>query len=83
MQKRLGLEARFHYIELRIGDIDETPKGRIQFTENPLVASMQAGNTDPVAEFVVMEGGTASGRYLTLQFVASGHLEVREITVLP
>ena len=71
---------RFRDIELRIGDNDESTMGRVQFWQNPLVAFYPGNNGDLLAVFDV-EGGGASGKFLTLQSKVETELEIAEIDV--
>ena len=49
------------------------------FTHNNLVASMGEGNNDPVKVFRLST--LAKGRFLTVQRIAWGHMEMDEINV--
>ena len=75
-----GTLRRFGDIELRIGDNDESGLGNTQFRFNPLVGYYPGNNIEPVAIFGPLNN--VQGRFLTLQRISEGYLEVTEIYVL-
>ena len=74
-----GTLRRFGDIELRIGDNDESGLGNTQFRFNPLVGYYPGNNIEPVAIFGPLNN--VQGRFLTLQRISIGYLDVAEIYV--
>ena len=71
---------RFANVELRIGNHDQSGKGPVRLTDNPLVKVHVGGDLDPEPAIIELER-PADGRYLTLQIVAQSVLDVGELTV--
>ena len=70
---------RFANVELRIGNNDESRSLSKQLTRNPVAGHYAGGNKDPKAIFTL--GAGVDGRYLTLQLLDSGTLDVGELAV--
>ena len=71
---------RFANVELRIGNHNQSGKGAVHLTENPLVGCHVGGDLDPEPAIFVLDK-PADGRYLTLQIVDGTYLDVGELTV--
>ena len=79
--KRHSLYMRFREVELRIGNADESGKGVVQFTENPLVGYSGPATNDPVCVFN-LESKYVYGKYLTLQIIEVEHIEAAELFII-
>ena len=71
---------RFKDVQLRIGMHDLSEDGSGHFDKNPLVGHYAEGNMEPVAVFEMPLGGV-TGRFLTLQKIGLGVLEIAEVYV--
>ena len=71
---------RFANVELRIGVHDQSEDGSRPFDKNPLVGHYAEGTLDPMVVFQMPPGGV-TGRFLTLQMIGSGILDVGELYV--
>ena len=79
-QPNANVIQRFANVELRIGNHDQSGKGAVRLTDNPLVRVHVGGDLDPEPAIIELER-PADGRYLTLQIVAQSVLDVGELTV--
>ena len=79
--KRKRFEDRFSHVELRLGNADESSKGLVQFSENPLVATYGAPQAGTWAGLPLVR--PSSGRFLTTQGVEEGKgLEFDEVYIV-
>ena len=62
--KRVRLYERFSKVELRIGNVDESGKGAVQFSDNPLAGFFDEPVDERIAVFNVDNG---CGIFLTIQ----------------
>ena len=69
---------RFREVELRIGNRDESEKGLVSFSDNKLVGFYPDANDELEVLFTFPP---TYGRFLTLQILRQGHLELNELFV--
>ena len=77
--KRFGSYLNFKYTDLRIGDVDESAKGAVHLTGNPLVATFQEALEVEIAVYDLTKN-PAKGQFLVLQ-KASMKMEIGEVFV--
>ena len=75
--KRARLNWRFSKVEVRIGNVDESGKGAVQLSDNPLVGFLDEAVDEFMAVFDIDNG---CGRYLTIQRLI-GELELAEVFI--
>ena len=78
--KKEGVPERFKNIEVRVGDT-EVPSGHgnTPLTTNTVVGTLTVGNTDMTVVFAA--NPAVAGRYVALQLVGTGFLDIDEINV--
>ena len=78
--KKEGAPERFKNIEVRVGDTEVTSgHGHVPLTANTVVGTLTVENADMTEVFAV--NPAVAGRYVALQLVGTGFLDIDEINV--
>ena len=79
LKKREGSADRFSEVEFRLGDTDESDKGSVHLSANALIGFFNQSTID-VDVIIRVPHGTM-GRFLTVQRIPVGRLQVDEVSI--